>query len=488
MYRSLCKAGMIVSGTLMTLGVGCKQPESNAPAPGSMPRYLGSGQTVELNATTYFAHGHLLERQGMFERAAEQYEKALAAQPNFESALNRLGVTLNKLARHAEASERFRQALELNPGQPYLYNNLGFSLYLEGEYAQAELTIAEALQIDPTFSRARMNHAIVLAKLNRFDDAFTELALVGSKADACFNMGLLLAESQRYEQAQEYFAAALDVDPQYAPAEEQLRHVQRLAAENDARSATALTPTEEPAMLRAGTPSLAAVTPQTQRPPRRTATQPPRRVQPTPSAITTSDAVSPGAMQAADTPTPTMANTKPTPPTMIPAQTAPTSNTPSTTPKTSNATAPTPAPAKVLMPSPAAQEMTPVPAKMTPAPAGTTPSTSESTTESSDAVGEMTLIEETTSEPTEATTASEQNAAASTAGTGIVELLVEIARVERVGDIAAAESLWCALEDLLYPERQAEALAVAQSDADDAITLVDARWDLMQRVLDVIIN
>ncbi|RMF72241.1 MAG: tetratricopeptide repeat protein, partial [Planctomycetota bacterium] len=182
---------MLVGGVLAMACAGCSQPDSSAAAPGAMPRYLGSGQTVELNATTYFAHGHLLERQGMFERAAEQYEKALSIQPNFVTALNRLGVTLNKLARHAEASERFRQALELNPGEAYLYNNLGFSLYLEGNYAQAEQTIARALDIDPTFARARMNHAIVLARLGRFDDAFTELALVGTKADACFNMGLL---------------------------------------------------------------------------------------------------------------------------------------------------------------------------------------------------------------------------------------------------------------------------------------------------------
>ena len=183
----------------------------------------------KLNASTYVAHGHLLERQGNFERAERQYREALKLTPNLTSARNRLGITLNKLGRHPEATAEFRTAAAQAPGSAHLLNNLGFSLHLEGKYDEAEEALSQALGLRPTFRRARMNRALVLAKLGRYDDAFADFCLTGTEADAHYNLAVMQAESREYAEAAHSLERALTLNPEFADARQQLRQIARLA-------------------------------------------------------------------------------------------------------------------------------------------------------------------------------------------------------------------------------------------------------------------
>jgi tetratricopeptide (TPR) repeat protein len=221
--------------------VGCNQPSPKTTL-GNLPGPPSGDSEPKVNAATYFACGHLLERHGDFERAAIQYWKAITLQPDFLTARNRLGITLNKLGRHTEASAQFRQAIADHPASAYLHNNLGFSLYLEGQYAAAQEALDQALKLRPDFPRAHMNRALVLARQKCFDEAFSELKLAGDQANACFNMGIILTEAGLYADATHYLEAALAVKPDFDAAEQQLREVSRLAAEQDARQAAQATP------------------------------------------------------------------------------------------------------------------------------------------------------------------------------------------------------------------------------------------------------
>ena len=229
MYRSQGRFWLTFAGIFVACCVGCSQAPKNTNL-GNLPTPGTREPQPHINATTYLAHGHLLERQGQFERAAAQYRKAVAARPDLTAARNRLGITLNKLGRHAEASAEFRLAIAACPARAHLRNNLGFSLYREEKYAEAEAVLLEALELRPDFARAHMNYALVLAKLGCFDEVFPELLLAGSEADACFNMGMLLRDETQYTEAAHYFEAALATKPDFDAARQQLREVTRLAA------------------------------------------------------------------------------------------------------------------------------------------------------------------------------------------------------------------------------------------------------------------
>ncbi len=230
-----------LAAVLCVWPAGCMRPDEMT-RPGALPRAPLNHGPVRIQPTTYFAHGHLLEREGRFEEAVEQYRKALRLKPDFVAARNRLGITLNKLGRHREATDQFLRAVELRPEEAYLHNNLGFSLYLEGNDTEALTELEKALQLTPDFARARMNYALVLARLGRYDDAFTQLTQVGDEADACFNMGMLLSDAGKYADAARYLERAVELRPTFAAARIQLREVARIVAEQEAKAAAAQQP------------------------------------------------------------------------------------------------------------------------------------------------------------------------------------------------------------------------------------------------------
>ncbi|HUU98150.1 MAG TPA: tetratricopeptide repeat protein [Phycisphaerae bacterium] len=231
MYRAHLLAWLAAGGVLLACS-GCTETKEFT-GPGDMPVQKGESVDQRIAPTTYFAHGHLLERQGGFQQAVDQYRKALELKPDFVTARNRLGIALNKLGRHGEASAEFRRAIAVQPEAAYLHNNLGFSLYLEAKYSEAEATTRRALEIKASFPRARMNHALALAKLERFDEAFDELCRVGSEADAYYNMATLQTEAGRYADAAQSLNMALRLNPDLEAARQQLREIAVLAARQE---------------------------------------------------------------------------------------------------------------------------------------------------------------------------------------------------------------------------------------------------------------
>lgn len=231
--------GVILLGLALGGLLACESTQqADMTSAGALPRFNNDAQP-KINASTYVAHGELLERRGDYRRAAEQYQKALEVAPDLVTARNRLGVTLNKLGYHAQASTEFRRALLYEPNEAYLLNNLGFSLYLEGQYNEAEQVLTRAVELDPEFRRARMNHALVLARMGRYDDALQEFTRAGSEADAHYNIGVIQAEAGDYVEAVRSLDQALQIDPTLVAAREHLRQIARLAASAEAADVAA---------------------------------------------------------------------------------------------------------------------------------------------------------------------------------------------------------------------------------------------------------
>lgn len=229
--------GMAVAAAAMVTLAACQTQETRTASPGALPTGP-SGVAPQIDASTYAAHGELLERRGDLARAAQQYRRALELSPKMHSVRNRLGVTLNKLGMHAEATAEFRRVLLKQPTEAHVHNNLGFSLYLEGKYDEAEPVLVHALELDPGFRRARMNHGLVLAKLGRYDAALEEFTQAGDVADAHFNVAVVQAEAGDYAAAAQSLEQALRHNPKLDAARDHLRQISRLAAAQDTAAHT----------------------------------------------------------------------------------------------------------------------------------------------------------------------------------------------------------------------------------------------------------
>lgn len=255
------RAGLAAVLAGLAVATGCQQTVEQrlAGEPGQLPGRSELHRTPRLNATTYFAHGHLLERQGEFERAIVQYRQALELAPDFVSARNRLGIALNKMGQHGLASAEFRRVLETHPHLTYVQNNLGFSYYLEGKYELAEATLRDALSRRPNFPRARMNYGVVLGRLGRFREAYEQFCQAVPEADAYYNVALLQTEAGLYAEAARSLDMALRLNPRLEAARQQLRDISRLAAAQQDHVAVAFAPAADVQTDVASEPSAATV-------------------------------------------------------------------------------------------------------------------------------------------------------------------------------------------------------------------------------------
>lgn len=93
--------------------------------------------------------GDDLYRRGMYERAVEEYRKALHINGEYPDLHNRLGVALLALGDYAGAEEAFRRALERNPRYAEAQANLVLALRGAGKTEEAQRALQRLAEIAP---------------------------------------------------------------------------------------------------------------------------------------------------------------------------------------------------------------------------------------------------------------------------------------------------------------------------------------------------
>lgn len=142
---------------------------------------------------TLFDAGLELSRKEQYPEAIEQFKKALEKDPNQAFVWANLGDTYAKNKQLNEAIDAFRKAIELKPDEAAFHQNLGLLYARAQKPKEAEEEFKKAEAINPT-----------------------------TAAQNYFNLGAVLANSGKTEEAVKAFENAVRVDPNYAEAYFQL--------------------------------------------------------------------------------------------------------------------------------------------------------------------------------------------------------------------------------------------------------------------------
>jgi len=137
-----------------------------------------------------------------------------------------------KIALHGNAANQaiaeFKLALQLNPDQPVVFANLGYAYMLAGNSTEARAAFEKALSLDSTLVEARNNLGILLAQAGDYNGAFAQMQQVGKPEVALNNIGALLLFENKGVEAAEVLKQALQYDPNYEKAKENLSIAQSL--------------------------------------------------------------------------------------------------------------------------------------------------------------------------------------------------------------------------------------------------------------------
>jgi len=117
-------------------------------------------------------YGYVLELQGNWSGAIEQYQKALEINPNLAYIHIAIGQNYRALGQLEKALESFDKAAEVSPGNAQANYEIGWTqLVYYGEYHIAEGYLEKAVEADPSLGRAHGSLAIVYWGRRNYEDA-----------------------------------------------------------------------------------------------------------------------------------------------------------------------------------------------------------------------------------------------------------------------------------------------------------------------------
>lgn len=126
----------------------------------------------------YVGLGLALANLGKKEEAISNYKKALKLDPKNSLAYFSWGNLLGQLKQYKEASEKYKTAVELdNPGDPDLYIDYfewAQALMLNGEYKNASIVSKIGISLNPNFEPSHVLLALVYRNLNENDQSIYE--------------------------------------------------------------------------------------------------------------------------------------------------------------------------------------------------------------------------------------------------------------------------------------------------------------------------
>jgi tetratricopeptide (TPR) repeat protein len=105
-------------------------------------------------------------------QALDDYDRAIALNPDSAELHNNRANTLRELDRHAEALEALARALALRPDYAEAYNNRGLILFAMGQRDAALECYDRALEFDPDYAKAYFNSGMCLLLLGRYREGW----------------------------------------------------------------------------------------------------------------------------------------------------------------------------------------------------------------------------------------------------------------------------------------------------------------------------
>ncbi len=179
-----------------------------------------------------FLLGESALRQQSWERAADQLQRCLVLNPNFDNAMTGLARALSKLGRMDEAKSWLRKALQNNPENYRAWYETG--LLEAGSNPAAALTSYEkAIAIQPNFSPGQRELGLALFQQKTYASAATHLekAIALGLDDAHIRnfLGICYSQTNRPRESILSYQVALKLDPKLAEAHLNLAYELRRA-------------------------------------------------------------------------------------------------------------------------------------------------------------------------------------------------------------------------------------------------------------------
>lgn len=124
--------------------------------------------------------GDLWARRGNFEKAVEEFQKAIELLPNYADAYHNMATSYHQLGKDDLALASYQKAIYFNPNLWQSYQNIGAILFTKGNIENAEKFYAKAVEINPQSSMLHTALGIINLKKGNLEEANKEFGIAVS--------------------------------------------------------------------------------------------------------------------------------------------------------------------------------------------------------------------------------------------------------------------------------------------------------------------
>jgi Tfp pilus assembly protein PilF len=153
-----------------------------------------------------------MEKNGSELQAIVFYERARQHDPKCRISRH-LAVLYDRQGDFQKAQEEYRKALKQTPRDADLLNDMGYGYYSRGRWAEAEKYLRQALAAQPDHAHAVINLGLCVGEQGRYGEALELFNKVGTPAQARCNLAFVLMTQHKWEEARRLYQDALRLDP-----------------------------------------------------------------------------------------------------------------------------------------------------------------------------------------------------------------------------------------------------------------------------------
>ena len=183
----------------------------------------------------------ILELQGFYPAAIEQYQLAIDQNPNMVELYTGLAYNYYATRDIPTAILTFQDALDIDEANAAAYDGLGWMYFLIGEYPSAEENLIKAVELDPELVRAHahlgaalyrnLNYDGAIPELEQAVDRYGDVTVANSTYFNMLGLAYYFKGEENCDQAVELFRQVLEVIPDEINAEEGLELCRAAALE-----------------------------------------------------------------------------------------------------------------------------------------------------------------------------------------------------------------------------------------------------------------
>ena len=171
------------------------------------------------NAGLFAARGQTLRVLGRLDEALGDFDRAIELAPESETALSSRGVILSRLGRLEEAVADLSRAIALRPSDAWALAHRGETYRIQGRHRLALADFTEAIRLDPGYEFAYASRALARRRLGQHHEELADLdralELNPDYDWAYAQRGVTHRAAGRHDLAVADFSRAIELDPEY---------------------------------------------------------------------------------------------------------------------------------------------------------------------------------------------------------------------------------------------------------------------------------